>query len=274
MAVTDPGPRTSYSDPVYDRLEICVRFLGRYWLVFVMLVVATIAAIILVRRLLESNPAAASHVAYVRAGQSEKDLAALLDRDDIIPEYKARTANLLVDLRLDAKAYPEARTFAQRGLAFAQEAGHPRLAAIHQINLATVDFETGDYDTARAGYEQVMKLSSLRVESFQATLLRACTLLAQAAIQDEEEQADAALALRKDAVEDLRYCSELTIPGTEAIAEQARFILLELEFRHPALKSTAPPAATPPADAAPATPPVDASPATPPADAAPAPAQP
>src|SRR4051812_25624292 len=92
----DSAPTTSYSDPIYDRLEMLSNRVRRArWLIIAAIVVAVFLGLGL-RALLNNHPEAASAEAFIKAREEEGSerqqaaLKAIVDNAKITPFFRAK----------------------------------------------------------------------------------------------------------------------------------------------------------------------------------------
>ena len=161
MADLDTAPTTSYSDPIYDRLEQVAQRIRRLkWLIIGVLLACIVLGLWL-RATLKNNPGATSAVAYAEAREQADDaerskrLDALLKDEKTTPYFKARAALDLAQVALLAAKVDEARNLVAQAKGFASGAGQPELDLIVRLGEGAVAEDAKDLDAALAAYDQV-----------------------------------------------------------------------------------------------------------------------
>ena len=163
MADLDTAPTTSYSDPIYDRLEQVAHRIRRLKWLILGLIMVFICLGLWLRAVLKRNPDAVSAVAYVEALEAPEGdkrtshLQALLANDKATPFFRARAALDLAQVALLASKIDEAKGLVEKAKGFAVEAKSPELALIVSLAQGAVAEDGKDYDTALAAYEKVVR---------------------------------------------------------------------------------------------------------------------
>src|SRR3954469_11394442 len=65
MAVTETGPSSSYSDPIYDRLDTVAQRLARRWALVVLVILGIVAGSLVARYAISEDSTTASLQAYL-----------------------------------------------------------------------------------------------------------------------------------------------------------------------------------------------------------------
>jgi hypothetical protein len=162
------GPSTSYSDPIYDRLEsLSQRLTRRIGLVLLALVVI-ISIAVLLRAYLDRNPEAEFAGLLLKAERESdhdaqtKALQALLANEQSPPFFRARAGIELAQDALLRGALSEAKDDAARALDLAQKSDLPDVLLAAQLSRAAVQEQSGDAAAARDGYVQVEHAAGAR----------------------------------------------------------------------------------------------------------------
>jgi hypothetical protein len=271
-----PLPTSSYSDPIYDRLEsVAQRLTRRLGLFLAALVVVVVVAVVVHARLSDS-PEAASANAFLKADelQSEavqerdptakgaklaaaaKALQALADDEKITPYFRARAFIELTQQDLDRNAPADAKTHATRAAELAVKSGDADLQLKADLSRAAALLQGGENAEAEKVYVQVDRQAGARFPDSQV----AAVLGAARAMELQGKLDDAVTKL------------ESIINRAEASAHELIQVAREQYYRlkRQIAEKAAPAAAAPTAPAAaPTTAPAPAAPA---ATAAPAPA--
>ena len=163
MADLDTAPTTSYSDPIYDRLELVAQRIRHLkWLILGLILVCICLGLWL-RAKLKHNPDAISAVAYAEALDLSEDdkrktqLETLLANGEATPFFRARAALDLAQVALLAGKLDDAKGLVDQAKAFAVDAKSPELALIVSLAQGAVAEDGKDYDTALAAYEKVVR---------------------------------------------------------------------------------------------------------------------
>lgn len=162
----DNAPTTSYSDPIYDRLEVIASRVRRAkWIIIGFLLVCLVAGLV-VRKVVGSNPHGASAAAFISA-QDERDpdkrraaLNALAADEKATPFFRARAALELIQLALDEGRLDDGRSHLARARTLAGEAKSPELDLSVRLGAAAVAEDAGELDSALGDYESVERQSA------------------------------------------------------------------------------------------------------------------
>jgi hypothetical protein len=168
------GPTTSYSDPIYDRLEsVAQRLTRRLGLVLLALLVAIVIAVIVHSRLQES-PEAASASAFTKAldqleeANRERDAAkatkltaaltalqGVAGNEKITPFFRSRAFIELVQEDLSANNLGEGKAHAAKALELAAKSQDSELQLKAELSAAAVQLQAGENAEAEKAYLQV-----------------------------------------------------------------------------------------------------------------------
>ena len=165
------GPTTSYSDPLYDRLEsVAQRITRRLGLIVVGLIIAITAAV-LVHSWMGDNPTAASADAYltiatkrdeaqrardpVKIAIAAKEFEALAADAGINAFFRARALIELVQHDLDRGDAAAAKTHAAKAKDLATQAADDDLQLAAGLSAAAADLQAGDLPAAEKAYALV-----------------------------------------------------------------------------------------------------------------------
>lgn len=287
---------TSYSDPLYDRLERAANWLGKRWIAVVIGTVLAVVIALVLRSLDANTPEAASNLAVGRAtdalersrlGQmgmggdpaaiaaSIAEVTALIDDEGVLPKYRAKAAISLSDHYLVSGDTAAAITAAERAVSLAQASDDQRIVVTAHLSLGAANEDAGNLGAALSAYTSADQLGgSFPTEQQLAAIYLGRVLIAQGDATDD--QATSETSYRRAIAILSRYARPVSQPGQaqEILNENALFLLLDLYRRQPHLKPDAAPATTETAPAiAPATE-APAAEATAPAAEATAPAAP
>jgi predicted negative regulator of RcsB-dependent stress response len=185
------GPISSYSDPIYDRLDIFAQHLKRQWPVYITAIIVVAVTLVIIVRARQSRPDAVAAVAFSHALEESdpvKRAAALAEvaKDGSSPAYRAIALNQLVELKLEAKDVPGARATAQEAIAAADASEDPNLQLTAQLSLAAVQMQAGEFDKAEATFAKVRSKAG-STERLRAEALAALIGGAQAAAKQGPE---------------------------------------------------------------------------------------
>ena len=186
------GPTTSYSDPIYDRLEsVAQRLARRLALVILALVVGIVIAVVIHSRL-QNSPDAASANAFVKAENQMEE--ASHDRDPtgskpttpspavtaaltamqnvaadatITPFFRSRAFIDLVQHDLEADSVSDAKAHAAKAVELARTSGDADLLLKASLSGAAVQLQTKDYAEAEKAYLQLERQAGARAADSQ-----------------------------------------------------------------------------------------------------------
>lgn len=291
-----PGPTTSYSDPIYDRLEtVAQRITKRLGLILFALLVIIVAAVI-THSSLRNTPVAASASHFMNAmitrhgvNQAEdpvsraskleeaaKAFAAVAADESVTPYYRARAYIEITQIALDRSITKDAKDAVEKARSLAAQAADPDLDLAIGLSEAAVFFQDGKFAEAETRYRNIERAAGSKYPDRQiAAILGAA-------------QSIAALGNIDDAIVKLESVINRSDTNATMLVRVAKSEYWALKRRKiappvttsptPAIgavtdSSAVPAASAQPAAASIAVPPVIA-PAAPPAPATPAPAVP
>ncbi len=275
MAQTpDLGPSSSYSDPIYDRLDTFSQQLKRRWPLYALALIVVILIAVVVHVLLQRSPAASSAQAFL-AARDERDPAKRISAYQAIvvdatatPEFRAHAAVEVVQDHLNHNQTAEAMTVAKQAVEFAKQASSQSNASdlpfVAQLSLAAAQEQSGDLAAAEAVFAQVERAAGTKNRVYQLT-----ATLGSARVLEAQGKLDDALAKLEPVLNSAEK------GGAESLGELAKVQYWNLK-RHqvtPATAAVVPVvAATKPAVEPGAAPTPTPTPASEPAPAAPTPA--
>ena len=217
-----PEELSSYSDPLYDRMEGIANRLGQRWWLYVIAVILAVVIAFVMRDILGRSPDAAAHHRY----QTAADTEALIDlsRDEsMTAEFRVHAAieaaqDLLLSGEIDEA---EALIRAAGPLATSSRHESRSLSLVKDLSLAAVHEEVGEFETALTLYQGVESragrqlpihtilggLGAARIQQVQAGALRAT---AQA---EDDPQRAASLNQEADTLH------EQAVRGLESLAD-------------------------------------------------------
>lgn len=195
-----PGPSTSYSDPIYDRLEVVAqRIVKRLWLIVVALVAVIVIAVV-THASLRHTPIAASASQFLDAAtirmeadrgdpaaratkltEAAKAFAAVAADEKVTPYYRARAYIELTQLDLDRSQLTEAKAAVEKAREFAAKAEDPDLELTVGLSEAAVLLQTNEHQTAETRYLSIERAAGQTYPDRQiaATLGAAQAMIAQ-----------------------------------------------------------------------------------------------
>lgn len=270
---------SSYSDPIYDRLEGFFWGLARRWgLVIIAVVVAAVLAVIL-RNITKRTPDADALFRIQQAfkkkesGETLKELMVIVEDAKVPPEFRAQAANLAADDLANGQKYEEARKLLERGLTWAKEVRQPSLELGIQLGIGHMLESSGAYSEAMAIFTKVEAQGSRKLgdefglsRNLGAPYVAAATLglarchlaLAEAKEKELGKIEDAtAKKLVMDAAADLRRKAADLFKdlSTRTRHEGSQYLETMADYQHQTLRLAHPevfPAAEVPAPVAPA----------------------
>lgn len=158
----DPQPVTSYSDPIYDRLESLSQKIRQRMALFIIALVGAVVVAVVVHQQMQNTPVAASAAAFMRAGEERRDPAKTAEEysklvldEAIIPLFRARACIELTQLALNAGKLDEAKTHVAKAEEQAKMADSLDLTLAVQLSQAAVELQGGDAAKAQTLYEKV-----------------------------------------------------------------------------------------------------------------------
>ncbi|MFW5845989.1 MAG: hypothetical protein ACOCXJ_07165 [Planctomycetota bacterium] len=151
MAEQNPGQPltdTSYSDPLYDRLERLSHFLGRRWLLVLVAFIATVVAGLFMLEQRRSTPDAASAGRYMQAQEKQEELLAFAQDQAESVEFRARARIELAQMGLQDGASAEALDHVEEALELLEQEDFPGLELSARLSKAAAQTQAGEYEAA------------------------------------------------------------------------------------------------------------------------------
>lgn len=152
---------TSYSDPIYDRLEALSQRIRRFkWAVIGAIVLAVVIGIA-VKQFLNDRPMARSAVAFVKAEGEAEPAAQRSAFEAIVADakatafFRARAAVEIAQTLVAEGKAAEAKTWVDQAKGFASEAKDDQLDLAVRLLEAAVAEDAGDYEAALTAYAAV-----------------------------------------------------------------------------------------------------------------------
>ena len=239
---------TSYSDPLYDRLESAKNQMAKRWGLLVIVAIVAAVVVVNVQQSFNTSPAAASAAAYNQAIMSSSTddstaaLQALVDNPEITHEFRVRAG---IDLAIEQQNNDQLDQALETltGLeAIAQQSAQPGVVMSLQLSIAGVMEQQGQLMKAQSRFAQIAQeaRTSHPAHALTADLGHSRILLQQALSKvtddatNEIEQQEA-LALRKEALAILESIANRRLTGAERAIEFAQFQALNLKREYPEL---------------------------------------
>ncbi len=206
MADQMPGNDvSSYSDPIYDRLEGINKFLAKNWLLLSIVILGVVITLTAINTMDGSSEAARGAIAYTDAGGDTDKLIALCQDESIVPEFRFQAANDLVQIYLDKNTEDGSLDKANEYLSLAASQAKltensEKLSMYALISKAALQDQAGEIEAALQTYQEALRKGSsgdYKAARYIAKFNRAQLLVLHAAsIEDKEE----ASTLRQDAL--------------------------------------------------------------------------
>ena len=239
-----PDTLTSYSDPLYDRLEGVTKALGRKWWAIVLLAIAVGVVVVVLQQQRKVSPVADGANAYIQARGEEgiAELEAVATNDGILAEFRARAGLEAANRALRDKKPEDAERLLgiAKTQAVASQLRDLELTVI--ASQAAVAEQRGQLEDAEALYRQVADKTGTDLAGLNlvATIGVARVIRMQAeAIEDRAER----VGLLKVAHESFSFAAARSVEGATTLTDYATFQRYDLERRYPELiGGEAPPA--------------------------------
>ncbi|HYE07792.1 MAG TPA: hypothetical protein VEL07_19900 [Planctomycetota bacterium] len=161
MAVGDTGPSTSYSDPIYDRLDTVAQRVAKRWPLLLLALLLIIGIALVLRHIAASDPETTSAFAYLDALDESDEvkrterLTAVAHEDDHTDFFRARAHLDLVQHHLLAPDLAGAREHADAAMALARTSEDPGIEFEARLAQAAVAEDAGELDVALTAYQDV-----------------------------------------------------------------------------------------------------------------------
>jgi tetratricopeptide (TPR) repeat protein len=164
----EDAPLSSYSDPLYDRLDAITRQIRRQWWIFALAILVVALAAIAFRMWRHSEPVALGGAIAVQA-LSERDEAkreaiwtGLADGQSHDPAFRAAASIELCQILLSRGDVIKARERAQQAETYARTAGDEDLVLAAGLSRAAATLDGGDAAAALTLYEQASRGSGAK----------------------------------------------------------------------------------------------------------------
>jgi len=188
----DDAPLSSYSDPLYDRLDAISRQVKRLWWMFALIIIIIALAAVAVRLWMQREPIAVGSAVAVRAMQ-EQDAAKreaswteLADGTEHDAAFRAAANIELVQIKLAAGDAIKARERAEQAIKLAQQAKDEDLILAAGLSKAAALLDGGDAAAALELYETAGRNSGAKYPARKlAAELGAATCLEKQGKPDE-----------------------------------------------------------------------------------------
>ena len=170
-----PSPTTSYSDPIYDRLEVVAqRIFRRIGLIIAALVVVVIVAVFS-HQAMKNSPTAASANQFLTALSSKQDaeqsrnpaersglidtaqkaLTAVANDETVTPYYRARAQLEIVQIALDRSQLSDASAAIAKAKEWSSKSANADLDLAVGLSEAAVALQKGEFGPAEQLYASV-----------------------------------------------------------------------------------------------------------------------
>lgn len=202
MSTTPEIPSTtSYSDPIYDRLESLSQKIRRRIVLFVAILATIVVVAVVVHRVFQETPVAASAAAFMKAGErnnfgsapaGDEDskandaYRALVDNPTIVPLFQARAAIEMIQFDLNNGKLDDARAHAAKATELAAKTDNKDLVLAVQLSSAAVHMQAGEFSQAEEAYIKVENAAGAKYPDRQlAAILGAALALEKQGKVDE-----------------------------------------------------------------------------------------
>lgn len=248
---TEAGPSTSYSDPIYDRLDTFAQGIKRRWWIYLIALIAVIVIAQLVRRSAVERPDAASSTTFNLAlekptPEARASAMSELAADGNAADYwRARAWIEVAQERFGKDDAAGAKEAATKSLQLADKTGDQELKYAARLSLAGAEYQLNELDAAAKDYAAVETAGGRYLSQQLEATLGAARTLAKSGKTDD--------AIAK--LEPLISRSDAGAPGLLNVA-RTMYWNLKRQQAEAAAQKDAPPAsiAAPPASVAPAAP--------------------
>lgn len=159
MPGDDDAPISSYSDPLYDRLDAMARQVKRMWWIFALGLAVVVTTSIAIRLWFNREPAALGAALAIAARDASDDKRAdawkaLADGAGNDPGFRAAACIELAQIHLSAGDAIKARERANQAEALAREAKDDDLRLAALLSLAAIAADGNDFTGALDQYEK------------------------------------------------------------------------------------------------------------------------
>ena len=192
MAQSDSTTSSSYSDPIYDRLDILAQAVRHRWYIYVTALLLIIFVALLIRREINNRPDQVSAAAFSRAfdGKDEPEslgrFKALAEDAKADPYSRAPAWIEVTQYRLNADDANAAKIAAQNAVTQASATHDTEIKALSRLSLAAAEYQLGDFADALNDYSSLAGSLGAREAALdlEANLGKARTLQSQGKLSD------------------------------------------------------------------------------------------
>lgn len=157
----DDAPISSYSDPIYDRLEVLSHTIRRNISLFIAGLLIVLMGAFYVYNRSKDTPLAGSAVVFMKAGEdrdpvkSAEAYGKMVADPATVPLFRARACIELAQIALDGNKIDEARKHIEQAASIATTLDNLDLTLGIQLSRAAVDLQAGDAAKAETTYLKV-----------------------------------------------------------------------------------------------------------------------
>ncbi len=161
MAVGETGPSSSYSDPIYDRLDTVAQRVARRWPLLVLALLLIIGIAVGLRHFAASDPETNSAFAYIAALHESDDikrsaaLNAVAQDSGKTPFFRARAHLDLIQQYLLKPDLARAREHGDAAVTLARDSEDAGLEFEARLAQAAIAEDAGELETALKHYQDV-----------------------------------------------------------------------------------------------------------------------
>jgi hypothetical protein len=170
-----PSPTTSYSDPIYDRLEAVAQRIARRIGLIILALIVVVAVAVFSHQTMKNSPIAASANQFLTALSSKQDaeqsrdpgaraglidtaqkaLTAVANDESVTPYYRTRANLELVQIALDRSQLSDASSAVAKAKEWASKSNNQDLSLAVGLSEAAVALQKGEFDAAEKQYLSV-----------------------------------------------------------------------------------------------------------------------
>ncbi|MBA2479142.1 MAG: hypothetical protein H0V44_00655 [Planctomycetes bacterium] len=169
----EPATTSSYSDPIYDRIDVFAQALKRRWYIYALALIVIVLLAQLARVLLLNRPGEASSTTFVTALDAQDPatrtarLQALAADDKAAPYFRARAQIELVQDALSKDETATAKAAAAKAVEYAKMTDDFEVQYSARLSLAAAEYQAKEYDAAIGDYAEVEKAAKGRFQHVQ-----------------------------------------------------------------------------------------------------------
>lgn len=223
MAEPQDNDVSSYSDPIYDRLEGVKRFLANNWLLLAIIVLSVVVVITALNNMDTNTPESRSATAYNDARGDKEKLKALTANSDMVATFRFKAANDLFQMALDDKDLDQARQYLSTVEEQARASQSSELKLYAAISRASFQHQAGELEAALQTYEEALRSSTavkeVKAGRYLAQFNQAQVQIAYAASLEDQEQAMQLRERARDTLDQLRV--DITLENSGSRLQQA-----------------------------------------------------